>query len=79
VQTVDRQEAVSLLKELMTHCDSFHTAQAVSIHHNRLKDSWELHVSWIPHPLESECLKKITAKHGLEMETSNEKTVFHSQ
>jgi hypothetical protein len=76
---MDRQEAVSLLKELMTYCGSFHTAQAVSIHHNRLKDSWELHVRWIPYPLESECLKKITAKYGLEMITSNEKTVFRSR
>ena len=63
----------------MTDCESFHTAQTVSIQHNKLKDSWELYVSWMPHPLENECLKKIIAKHGLEMITANEKTVFRSQ
>ena len=75
---MNRQEAVSLLKELMTYCESLHNAQAVSIQRNQLKDSWEIHVSWIPHPLETECLKKITAKHSLEMETLDGKTVFRS-
>ena len=75
---VNRQEAVSLLKELMTDCESFHNAQAVSMQHNRLKDSWEIHVSWVPHPLETECLKKIASKHSLEMETLDGKTVFRS-
>lgn len=76
---MNRRETVSLLKELMKDCESFHTAQAVSIQYNKLKDSWELHLSWIPHPLETECLKEITSKHGLEMVTSNGKTVFRSK
>jgi hypothetical protein len=76
---MNRHEVVSLLKKLMTDCESFHTAQAVSLQHNRLKDSWELHVSWMPRPLETECLKKITSKHDLEMTTSNGKTIFRSK
>ena len=76
---VIRRETVSLLRELMTDCESFHTAQAVSIQYDKLKDSWELHVSWIAHPLETECLKKICTGHGLEMVMSNGKTVFRSK
>ena len=75
---VNRQEAVSLLKELMTDCESFHTAQAVSIQRDKLNDSWEIKVSWIPHPSDTECLKRINAKHNLEMETLDGKTVFRS-
>jgi hypothetical protein len=62
----------------MIDCESFHTAQAVSIVHNKINDSWELNVSWMPHPTETECLKKIIEKHSLEMVTENGKTVFRS-
>jgi hypothetical protein len=65
-----------LLKEIMTECESFHTATAVSIEHNKANGSWELRVSWAPHPSENECLEKIVAKHSLEMITTNERTVF---
>jgi hypothetical protein len=67
-----------LLKEIMTDCKSFHSAQAVSIERNKMKDSWELHVNWAPLYAEIECLERIVAKHGLEMVTTNERTVFRS-
>lgn len=61
----------------MTDCESFHNAKAVSIEHNKANDSWELIAIWTPHPSETECLKKIVAKHVIEMVTTNERTVFH--
>ena len=75
---MNRQEAVLLLKEIMADCESFQTAKAVSIEHNKDKNSWELHVYWAPNPLETECLNKIVAKHSLETATTNERTVFRS-
>lgn len=63
----------------MTDCESFHTAQAVAIQHNKAIDSWELYVSWFPHPSETASLETIVAKHGLEMVTSNGRTVFRLQ
>ena len=73
-----REEAVSLLKEIMTDCESFHTAKAVSIQYDRTNDSWALSVTWLPYPSETDCLNKIIAKHNLEMTTKNERTIFHS-
>lgn len=67
-----------MLKELMTDCDSFHTAKAVSVESNRADDNWQLNLSWVPYPTENECLKKIVTEHGLEMLTSNERTIFRS-
>ena len=67
-----------LLKEIMADCESFHTAKAFSVESNKANDNWELNLSWMPHPTENECLNKIVTKHGLEMLTSNERTIFRS-
>lgn len=75
---MNRQEAVLLLKEIMTSCESFHTANTVSLEHNKANDTGDLHVSWTPHSSETERLTKIVAKHRLEMVTTNERTVFRS-
>jgi hypothetical protein len=76
---MDRQSAVSLVKEIMAGCESFRSAKAVSIVYNRANDSWELNISWTPHPSETKCLEKIITKHDLEMVTSNEQTGFRSK
>jgi len=75
---VNREEAVSLLKEMMTICGSFHDAQVVSIRRDNANESWELHVHCVPHRSEIPCIEKIVAKHCLEMVTSNGKTIFRS-
>ena len=75
---MERQEAVLLLKEIMSGCESFHTAQAVSVSYNKITDSWELGVSWLPDHSEMECLRKIIAEHKLEMVEISGKTVFRS-
>jgi hypothetical protein len=75
---MNRQETISLLKEIIAICGSFKNAQAVSIVHDKARNTWELHVYCIPYPSEIECIKKIVTKYGLEMITSNDTTVFRS-
>ncbi|HUK84880.1 MAG TPA: hypothetical protein VLU95_03360 [Candidatus Acidoferrum sp.] len=63
----------------MNDCESFQSAKAVSIEYKKLTHSWELNISWIPHPSEGQCLEKIVIKHDLEMVTSGERTIFRSK
>jgi hypothetical protein len=60
-------------------CGSFNDAQSVSIQNNKKSNSWELHVSWVPHPSEIACLEKIVANHILEMVTINEHSIFRTK
>lgn len=76
---MNRQETVSLLKEIIAVCGSFYDARAVSIQIDKNSDSWELQVNWVPNPSEAECLQKILAKHILEMVTINGYCVFRSK
>ena len=73
---MNRQQAVLLLKEIMTTCSSFFDTTMVSINHNEANSAWELHVGWTPHPLETECLKRTIVKYGAEIFLLNEQTVF---
>jgi hypothetical protein len=75
---MDRQETISLLKEIIAVCRSFYDAQAVSITRDKMSNTWELHVYCTPHPSEIDCIKQIVTKHGLEMITSNDMTIFRS-
>jgi hypothetical protein len=75
---MNRQETISLLKEIIAVCRSFYDAKAVSITNDKLSNTWELHVYCIPHPSEIDCIKKIVTKHGLEMITLNDMTIFRS-
>jgi hypothetical protein len=75
---MNRQETISLLKEIIAVCGSFYDAQAVSIVHDKTRNTWELHAYCTPHSSEIDCLKQIVAKHGLEMIISNDMTVFRS-
>ena len=74
--TVNREDAVSLLREIMGACPSFGAAPAVSIMEER--GGWALSVFWVPHALEGDCLEKIVAKRGLDVAASNGRTVFRS-
>ena len=75
---MNRKEAISILKEMMTVCGSFYDSQSVSIAKDKANDGWELHVYSVPHPSEIACLEKIVAKSNLEMIISNGKIVFRS-
>jgi hypothetical protein len=76
---MNRQETVSLLKEIIAVCESFYDARAVSIQNGGNGDNWELHVHWVPDPSETECLQKILAKRFLEMITINGHSIFRSK
>ena len=76
---MNRQETVSLLKEIISICGSFYDAKAVSIQNGGNGDSWELHVYWVPNPSEIDCLEKIIDRHILEMVTVNGRSVFRSK
>jgi hypothetical protein len=76
---MNRQEAVLLLKEMISVCGSFNDAQAVSIEYNKKSNGWELQVKCVPPASEIECLEKIVANHGLEMVTINGCSVFQSK
>jgi len=73
---MNRQQVVLILREIMINYSFFFDAKMISINHNEVKGAWELHVGWMPHPLETECLKKIIAKYGAEIFVLNEQTVF---
>ena len=75
---MNRQETISLLKEIIAICRSFYDAKAVSITHDKMSNNWELHVYCTPHSSEIDCLKQIVTKHGLELIISNDMTVFRS-
>jgi|WetSurMetagenome_2_1015567.scaffolds.fasta_scaffold439998_2 hypothetical protein len=71
-----REDAVSVLRELMGACPSFVTASSVSI--MRERGEWVLSVFWVPAALEGDCVKKIVSNHGLEVSMSNGRMVFRS-
>jgi hypothetical protein len=71
-----REDAVSVLRELMGACPSFVTASSVSIMKER--GEWVLSVFWVPAALERDCMKKIVSNHGLEVTASNGRMVFRS-
>ena len=73
---MNREDAVSLLKEVMGACPSFCDAPAVSIMEER--GGWVLSVFWVPSASDGDCLGKIVARHGLEVAASKGRTVFRS-
>ena len=75
---MNRQETISLLKEIIAICGSFQNAKAVSIVYDKTRNAWELHVYCTPYPSEIDCIKQIVINHGIEMINSNDMTVFRS-
>jgi hypothetical protein len=73
---LDRDDAVSLLREIVAACESFHSAQAVAITFSHETKNYVLIVNWTPSPLENERLNKILEEHSLEAVTTNGRTVF---
>jgi len=76
VSKLDREDAVWLLKEVMAACPSFRSAPAVSVEKER--DGWVLSAHWVPGALDEDHLEKIVAQYGLEVFTSNGRTLFRS-
>jgi hypothetical protein len=76
---INRQDTVSLLKEIIAVCGSFYDARAASVQNGGSNDSWELHVYWVPNPSDTECLQKTLTEYLLEMVTLNGYSVFRSK
>ena len=74
---MNRVEAVSLFKELLTLCPSFITASTVSI--SEEKGSWILAVTWNPDAFDRESFEKFIANRNIEAVTIGERTVFRSR
>jgi hypothetical protein len=74
---MNREDTVSLVRELMVACPSFVTASSVSIFQE--KDVWALSVMWTPDTFDGNCLEKIVADRDLQVVTSDGRTIFRSQ
>jgi hypothetical protein len=75
---MNRQEAVSLLREIMSSCESFKLAQAVSIKHDKGAQGYFLCVKWVPHVSERSCLESIRQRYNVEISESEGYTVFNT-
>jgi hypothetical protein len=73
---VDREEALSLLRELTRVFDSLSTVPIVSITNDRESGNWELLVNWVAGDQEKASLKNIAAKHGSDVVEEEGYTVF---
>ena len=75
---MNRDEAVSLLREIMSACPSFVSASSVSLFQE--EDVWVLRVMWSPDAFDGGCLENIVAVHELEVVTSSDGwTTFKSR
>lgn len=73
---LERADAVSLLKEILSNCESFRFAQVVSISKNKEAQGWNLSAKWSRPESEKDSLNNIMLKHGVEASEVNGYTVF---
>ncbi len=59
-----REEALTLLKELMIACESTQLAPVVSLTPNSKPGHWKLSIKWVDDE-EKDCFKKIIQERGL--------------
>jgi hypothetical protein len=76
VGTLDREQAVNLLKELMSTCISFTNAQAVSIGWDKETDHYFLRAKWMSDKSEKQCLNALTFKYEVQMSEKDGYTEF---
>jgi hypothetical protein len=71
-----REEALSLLKELMITCESMRLAPVVSLTPNSTPGHWKLSLKWVDNA-EKGCFEKIIQERGLKVvETDDGYTIF---
>jgi hypothetical protein len=75
---LNREDAISLLRELMFSCESFRNVTIVSIDRDKEREGCSLSVTWVPEYSEKGCLNAIAVKRGLEITTTDRRMVFHS-
>jgi hypothetical protein len=61
---MNREDTLSLLKELMAVCESLNYAPIVNIHKN--PDGWELRVKWEAYGIERGCFDNALLERGLQ-------------
>ena len=71
-----REEAVSLLKEIIRSCDSFRMAESVSITKNKETQGWMLKAKWLRHESEKDCLNNLMLKYGVEVAETDGYTII---
>ena len=73
---MDREEALSLLRELTRVFESLSNVPIVSITNDKETGKWELLVNWVPDDQEKTSLNTIAAKHGSEVGEEEGYTIF---
>jgi hypothetical protein len=78
LKSMERNEALSLLKDLMATCDSIRFASIVSLTPTPDHRSWTLNIKWDGN-VPNGCLEKIVRDRGLqETETEDGHTIFYT-
>jgi hypothetical protein len=77
-RVLNRQEAISLLEEIMTAWESIYSANAVSIDRDKLRDSYKITI-YCGCTSETDILETIVGKHGLEMIALNDRKIIQSK
>jgi hypothetical protein len=73
---LNRDDALNLLKEIMSDCESFRFAQAVSISLDKKSQRWVLSAKWVRPESEKTCLDNIIVNRGVEVLEKDGYTVF---
>ena len=73
---MNRDDALSLLKELRAAFFSFEDAQIVTVTKEKGADSWFLCAKWIPEEYDKPVLNGIALKHGVEISEEKGFTCF---
>ena len=75
---MNREEALSLLKELMIVCETLRFAPVVSLNRSDKTGRWEVRVKWVSDSTEKGCFDKVILERGLEAtEAADGYTIFH--
>ena len=72
-----REEAISLLKEIMGNCASFHLAQTVTVSKNQEGEGWIVRAKWVCPESEKVGLNNIKQNHIVEITETADYTIFH--
>ena len=76
--TMNREEALSLLKELMIVCETIRYAPIVSLKKSEREGRWEVRVKWLSESTEKGCFDDLVLRSRLEVtETPDGYTTFH--
>ncbi len=73
---VNREEVLSLLRELMHVFESLSNVPIVSVTHDKKSGNWELLVNWVAGEREKPSLKNIAAKFSAKVFEEEGYTVF---